>query len=94
MLKATDGATGVETALAQRPDAIIMDIGLPDVDGWSAVTTIRKTAKLPVIALTAHATAFDRERALQVGCDDFETKPVEFPRLLAKLEALLAQRRS
>jgi CheY-like chemotaxis protein len=88
---ATDGAQGVAMALSERPDMILMDLSLPVLDGWEATRQIKATADtkhIPVIALTAHAMAGDREKALAVGCDDFDTKPIELPRLLGKIKAL------
>lgn len=90
---AIDGAQGVEMSLSETPDLILMDMGLPVMDGWEATTTIKnkpETHNIPVIALTAHAIAGDREKCLAAGCDDYDTKPVEFPRLLSKIEALLS----
>ena len=92
---ATDGGQGVEMAQAQAPDVILMDMSLPVLDGWEATRQLKadeKTRAIPVIALTAHAMAGDRERALGAGCDDYDTKPIEFPRLLAKIEAALAKK--
>jgi two-component system cell cycle response regulator DivK len=89
---ATDGAQGVEMATSEAPDLILMDMGLPILDGWQATQQIKaipKTSAIPVIALTAHAIAGDREKCLAVGCDDYDTKPVEFARLLGKIQALL-----
>jgi CheY-like chemotaxis protein len=88
---ATDGAQGVAMALSERPDMILMDLSLPVLDGWQATRQIKAapdTRHIPVIALTAHAMAGDREKALSAGCDDFDTKPVELPRLLAKIREL------
>ena len=88
---ATDGAQGVAMALSERPDMILMDLSLPVLDGWQATRQIKAgpdTKHIPVIALTAHAMAGDREKALSAGCDDFDTKPVELPRLLAKIKEL------
>ena len=88
---ATDGAQGVAMALSERPDMILMDLSLPVLDGWEATRQIKAapdTRHIPVIALTAHAMAGDREKALSAGCDDFDTKPVELPRLLAKIREL------
>ncbi|MBW4679974.1 MAG: response regulator [Microcoleus vaginatus WJT46-NPBG5] len=89
---ATDGAQGVEMAKSEAPDLILMDMGLPILDGWQATQQIKAvptTSAIPVIALTAHAIAGDREKCLEAGCDDYDTKPVEFIRLLGKIEALL-----
>ncbi|MFP4219442.1 MAG: response regulator [Phormidium sp.] len=90
---ATDGAEGVDLSIRESPDLILMDMGLPVMDGWEATRTIKaaaKTQQIPIIALTAHAIAGDREKCLAAGCDDYDTKPVEFPRLLAKIESLLS----
>jgi two-component system cell cycle response regulator DivK len=90
---AIDGQQGVDMALAQLPDLILMDMSLPLIDGWEATRRIRvndATRKIPVIALTAHAMAGDREKAMEAGCDDYDTKPVEITRLLSKIAALLA----
>jgi len=90
---AVDGREGVAMARSERPDLILMDMSLPILDGWEATRQIKsatETHSIPVIALTAHAMAGDRERALSAGCDDYDKKPVEFPALLAKIEALLA----
>jgi len=89
---AVDGAEGVSSAREQRPDLILMDMSLPVLDGWEATRRIKADAGLagtPVIALTAHAMEGDREKALKAGCDDFDTKPVELPRLLEKMAKLL-----
>ena len=89
---AVDGAEGVALAKEQRPDLILMDLSLPGLDGWEAARRIKADAGLagtPVIALTAHAMEGDREKALEAGCDDFDTKPVELPRLLEKMAKLL-----
>ena len=89
---AVDGAEGVASAREQRPDLILMDLSLPGLDGWEATRLIKADAglaKTPVIALTAHAMEGDREKALEAGCDDFDTKPVELPRLLEKMAKLL-----
>jgi CheY-like chemotaxis protein len=91
MIIATDGAQGVTMALSERPDLILMDLSLPVLDGWEATRRIKAapdTKHIPVIALTANAMAGDREKALAAGCDDYDTKPVELPRLLAKISAL------
>jgi len=92
VLVATDGEQGVAMAAAERPDLILMDLRLPVLDGWEATRRIKaqpETQHIPIIALTAHAMSGDREKALAVGCDDFDTKPVEMPRLLEKVRALL-----
>jgi two-component system cell cycle response regulator DivK len=89
---AINGAQGVEMARTETPDLVLMDLSLPVIDGWEATRLIkasRKTRHLPVIGLTAHAMAGDREKALEAGCDDYDTKPIEFERLLKKVEALL-----
>jgi two-component system, cell cycle response regulator DivK len=94
VLMAEDGASGVALALSERPDLILMDISLPVLDGWEATRRIKAdpaTAAIPVIALTAHAMAGDKQMALSVGCDDYDTKPVELARLLDKMEQLLSQ---
>jgi len=90
---ATDGARGVAMATSDRPDLILMDMSLPVIDGWEATRRIKATPELrktPIIALTAHAMATDRDKALEAGCDDFDTKPIELQRLLGKIETLLA----
>jgi len=89
---AEDGLGGVEMAASQAPDLVLMDMSLPVLDGWEATRRLKAapgTRHIPVIALTAHAMSGDRERALEAGCDDYDTKPIELPRLLAKIEALL-----
>ncbi len=89
---ALDGLQGVELAASLRPDIILMDMSLPGIDGWEATRRIKadeQTRRIPVLGLTAHAMAGDRERCLEVGCDEYETKPIEFPRLLSKIEALI-----
>jgi CheY-like chemotaxis protein len=90
---AEDGARGVAMATSDRPDLILMDMSLPVIDGWEATRRIKATSelrKIPIIALTAHAMATDREKALEAGCDDYDTKPIELQRLLGKIETLLA----
>lgn len=92
---AFDGQQGVDMAKAQMPDLILMDMSLPVLDGWDATRKIKAdevTKVIPVIALTAHAMAGDREKALEAGCDDYDTKPVEFVRLLEKIETLLSKK--
>jgi CheY-like chemotaxis protein len=92
VVRAADGAQAVTAAQTGRPDLILMDIGLPVLDGWAATRAIKElpaTHSIPVLALTAHAMSGDREKALQAGCDDYHAKPIEFPRLLAQIEALL-----
>ena len=89
---AIDGAEAVERAKADSPDLILMDMSLPVKDGWEATRDIKgdaKTQAIPVIALTAHAMEGDREKCLEVGCQDFESKPIELPRLLKKIEEVL-----
>ena len=89
---AHDGAAGVAMAAHERPDLILMDIALGEMDGWEATRRIKSnppTANIPVIALTAHALATDRDRSVSVGCADYDTKPVDLPRLLGKIRAHL-----
>ena len=91
-LVAVDGAEAIETARTEQPDIILMDMSLPEIDGWEATRRIKADDTLrsiPVIALTAHAMAGDRQRALDVGCDDYEVKPIDFERLTKKIAALL-----
>jgi CheY-like chemotaxis protein len=92
---AIDGQQGVDMALSERPDLILMDMSLPVIDGWEATRRVRAndvTRRIPIIALTAHAMAGDREKAMEAGCDDYDTKPVEITRLLGKIAALLKPR--
>lgn len=92
VLMAVDGAEGVSSAAENRPDLIIMDMSLPVLDGWESTRQIKaseSTSHIPVLALTAHAMAGERDKALAAGCDDYDTKPVEFTRLTAKIEKLL-----
>ncbi len=92
VIMAVNGQEGVELAASQTPDLILMDMSLPVLDGWDATRRLKAdpaTAGIPVIALTAHAMESDREKALAAGCDDFDTKPIELPRLLEKMKALL-----
>jgi two-component system, cell cycle response regulator DivK len=93
IVSATDGAAGLAMAAAERPDLILMDLNLPEIDGWEATRRLKAdpaTCDIPIIALSAHAMTGDREKALATGCDDFDTKPIEFDRLLAKIEQALA----
>jgi CheY-like chemotaxis protein len=93
VLIAVDGAEGVNLARQQAPDLILMDMSLPVLDGWSATRELKgddATRAIPIIALTAHAMAGDREKAIDAGCDDYDSKPVEFTRLLEKIEAFLS----
>lgn len=92
VLLATDGQSGVDAAQAHVPDLVLMDMSLPVLDGWEATRRMkadRALRSIPIIALTAHAMANDRDKALAAGCDDYDTKPIELPRLLAKIKALL-----
>src|SRR6266511_1705977 len=92
VVTAVDGAAGVAMARSESPDLILMDMSLPVLDGWEATRQIKAAPEsrlIPIIALTAHAMADDRGRALAAGCDDYETKPIELPRLLERIEALL-----
>ena len=92
ILLAVDGQQGVDVARAEAPDLILIDMSLPVLDGWEATRQLKagaETQGIPVIALTAHAMAGDREKALEAGCDDYDTKPIEFSRLLTKIESLL-----
>ena len=92
VLVAIDGAEGIAQATEHLPDLIIMDMSLPVLDGWESTRRLKdqeKTKGIPVLALTAHAMSGERERALAAGCDDYDTKPVDFTRLLAKIETLL-----
>ena len=93
VLIAVDGENGLEVARANVPDLVLMDMSLPVVDGWEATRRLKSDERLkhiPVIALTAHAMANDRDKALDAGCDDYDTKPIELPRLLSKMEKLLS----
>lgn len=92
VIVAGDGAQAVALAMTQRPSLVLMDMGLPVLNGWQATHRLKSTTTtrtIPVIALTAYALSEDRQKCLQVGCDDYETKPVDFPRLLSKMQRLL-----
>jgi len=92
VLIARDGASGVAIARAERPDLILMDLGLPIMDGWEASRQLKSdstTSHIPLIALSAHAMSGDRTQAIEAGCDEYDVKPVEWPRLLTKIRALL-----
>jgi CheY-like chemotaxis protein len=92
VVMAIDGRQGIDMAVSEKPDIILLDMSLPVVDGWDAAKQIKSndaSKGVPLIALTAHAMASDKERALSAGCDDFDTKPVDLPRLLGKMETLL-----
>lgn len=94
VVMAEDGAQAVQMASAEKPDIVLMDMSLPVIDGWEATRLLKAGAEthgIPVIALTAHAMAGDREKALEAGCDDYDTKPIELPRLLEKMQTLLAR---
>ena len=94
MIIAIDGQQGIEMARSETPDLILMDMSLPVLDGWEATRQLKgapETQAIPVIALTAHAMAGDREKAVEAGCNDYDTKPIELPRLLEKIEALLVR---
>ncbi|HXW05372.1 MAG TPA: response regulator [Vicinamibacterales bacterium] len=92
VITAYDGSEGISVARTESPDLILMDMSLPEIDGWEAARQLkadRTTRHIPVIALTAHAMSSDRQKALEAGCDEYETKPVEFLRLLGKIRAIL-----
>jgi CheY-like chemotaxis protein len=92
LVMAKDGSEGIEVSNSEKPDLILMDMSLPVLDGWEATKQIKakeETAHIPIIALTAHAMSGDRERALEAGCDDYDTKPIDLPRLLEKITALI-----
>lgn len=97
VLFAPDGKVGIDLARSEKPDLILMDLNMPEVDGWEATRRLKAEPELkevPVIALTAHAMTGDRERALEAGCTDYHTKPIEFPKLLAQIETVLQNRTS
>lgn len=92
LILAKDGAEAMALAASEQPDLVLMDMSLPVLDGWEVARRLKadaKTAKLPIIAITAHVMSGDREKALEAGCDDYDVKPVEFERLLQKIEAQL-----
>jgi len=94
IIAAVDGEEGLAVAQREAPDLILMDLSLPKIDGWEVTRRLKaapETARIPVIALSAHAMAGDREKALAAGCDDYDTKPIELPRLLAKIRAFLPE---
>jgi two-component system, cell cycle response regulator DivK len=94
VVMALDGEQALEMAQAEAPDLILMDISLPGLDGWEATRRLKarpETQAIPIIALTAHAMAGDKEKCLEAGCDDYDTKPVEFPRLLGKIQGFLGK---
>lgn len=94
VVMAVNGEQGIIKAKSERPDLILMDMSLPVIDGWEATRRVRAgetTSSIPIIALTAHAMSGDREKAIEAGCDDYDTKPIEMPRLLEKINALLAR---
>jgi two-component system cell cycle response regulator DivK len=96
VVTAADAESGIAAARMERPNLILMDMGLPGINGWDATRKLKADPELsaiPVIALTAHAMAGDREKSLQAGCDEYDTKPYDFPRLLGKVEKLLEQSR-
>src|SRR5688572_25892108 len=97
VVMAVDGAQGVALAQSEKPDLILMDMSLPVLDGWAATNQLKanpETARIPIIALTAHAMQGDEEKARAAGCDDYDTKPIELPRLLGKIESHLAAQKA
>jgi len=93
VLVAVDGVQGVDMMKSEKPDIVLMDMSLPEMDGWTATRTVKADddiKNIPVIALTAHAMSGDREKAMEAGCDDYETKPIDFERLLGKIEKFLS----
>jgi CheY-like chemotaxis protein len=94
VVMAVDGEQAIAMVQSEKPDLILMDMSLPVIDGWEATRRVKATensSRIPIIALTAHAMSGDRERALGAGCDDYDTKPIEMPRLLEKIDALLTR---
>jgi CheY-like chemotaxis protein len=92
VLMADDGRQGIASALSEKPDLILMDMSLPEIDGWEATRRLKAdklTRRIPVIALTAHAMSSDRQKCMEAGCDDYDTKPVDYQRLTAKIQAAL-----
>ena len=97
VIVAVDGPRGIAAARAEAPDLVLMDMSLPEIDGWEATRHLKQdpaTRGIPVIALTAHAMVSDRDRAMEAGCDDYDTKPVDFARLLRKMSSILARERA
>jgi CheY-like chemotaxis protein len=97
VLIAVDGAQGVAMAQSEAPDLVLMDMSLPVLNGWEAARQLKaasETRAIPIIALTAHAMLGDREKAIEAGCDDFDTKPIELPRLLEKIDRLIGKDKS
>jgi len=97
VLIAVDGAQGVAMAQSEAPDLVLMDMSLPVVDGWEATRRLKaapETRAVPIIALTSHAMVGDRDKAIEAGCDDYDTKPIELPRLLEKIDRLIAKDKS
>ena len=94
ILVARDGAAGIAMAAAEKPDLVLMDLSMPGIDGWEATRRLKaapETRAIPVLALSSHAMAGDREKALAAGCDDYDTKPIDIARLRGKIDALLAK---
>jgi len=95
VILAHDGQEGVDKARSEQPDVILLDMNLPVMDGWTAARTLRgaeETARIPIIALTAHAMSGDRSKVIEAGCDDYHPKPVDFSRLLGQIDAVLLQK--